>query len=203
MCVLEPICFGKLPNCCSKILIPRWLYGKADNATRQNAPLIMWLQGGPGASGTGFGNFMEIGPLDINLKPRQYSWVESANLIFVDNPVGTGYSYVDNPSLLTTNEDQIAADLVTLLKAVVTKYTSLQNNPFWIFSESYGGKMTASFAAALHKAIGAGKINVKLGGAAMGDSWIEPMAFVNNWGPYLYTTGQVDYNGKLAVCPTP
>ena len=35
----------------------------------------MPLQGGPGGSSTGFGNFMEIGPLDVDLKPRDTNWV--------------------------------------------------------------------------------------------------------------------------------
>jgi len=38
------------------------------------------LQGG---SGVGRGNFQEIGPLDVNLKPRKYTWLHKADLIFV------------------------------------------------------------------------------------------------------------------------
>jgi hypothetical protein len=49
-----------------------------------------------------------------------------ANILFVDNPVGTGYSYVDDNSGYTTNEDQIAADLVTLMIAFVNKVLLLQ-----------------------------------------------------------------------------
>ena len=46
----------------------------------KNAPLIMWIQGGPGASGVGFGNFVELGPYDMkgNLKERR--WVSLMNL---------------------------------------------------------------------------------------------------------------------------
>lgn len=40
-------------------------------------PLIMWLQGGPGASGVGYGNFMELGPYDINGNLREYAWVST------------------------------------------------------------------------------------------------------------------------------
>ncbi|GAU34977.1 hypothetical protein TSUD_102990 [Trifolium subterraneum] len=36
-------------------------------------PIILWLPGGPGLSG-GLGNFEEIGPLDANLKPRNFTW---------------------------------------------------------------------------------------------------------------------------------
>lgn len=35
----------------------------------------MCLQGGPGGSGSGFGNFEEIGPLNRDLEPRKTGWV--------------------------------------------------------------------------------------------------------------------------------
>jgi hypothetical protein len=36
-----------------------------------------------GASGVGLGNFLEVGPLDVNLKPRDSTWLQKADLIFV------------------------------------------------------------------------------------------------------------------------
>ena len=82
-----------------------WLYGAQTNdpTERVHKPLVLWFQGGPGASSTGYGNFEEIGPLDVNLKPRNSTWIKEANVLFVDNPVGCGYSYVDNPRAFTTN----------------------------------------------------------------------------------------------------
>ena len=38
-------------------------------------PRDMYLQGGPGSSGTGFGNFEELGPLNVELMAREYTWV--------------------------------------------------------------------------------------------------------------------------------
>eukprot|EP00064_Thunnus_orientalis_P011490 superscaffoldBa00001661_g11521 len=52
-----------------------WLYyADSQSAENNDLPLVMWLQGGPGGSGSGFGNFEEIGPLDRNLQPRKTSW---------------------------------------------------------------------------------------------------------------------------------
>jgi len=78
-----------------------WLYGADDRMHRTNLPLVLWLQGGPGGSSTGFGNFDELGPLDVNLKPRNTSWTQIANVLFVDNPVGAGFSYVTNKDAYT------------------------------------------------------------------------------------------------------
>lgn len=51
---------------------------------------------------------------------------------------GTGYSYVDDDSAYTTNEKQIASDLLALLSGFYKKYPVFQSTPFYIFSESYG-----------------------------------------------------------------
>ena len=40
------------------------------------------FQGGPGASGVGYGNFGELGPLDVNLNPRNTTWV---NILMENN----------------------------------------------------------------------------------------------------------------------
>uniref|UniRef100_A0A8C0I632 Serine carboxypeptidase 1 n=1 Tax=Balaenoptera musculus TaxID=9771 RepID=A0A8C0I632_BALMU len=40
-----------------------WLYyATSPSKNFSELPLVMWLQGGPGGSSTGFGNFEEIGP---------------------------------------------------------------------------------------------------------------------------------------------
>ncbi|KAH7942850.1 hypothetical protein HPB52_002027 [Rhipicephalus sanguineus] len=134
----------------------------ADTPEYQAAPLIIWLQGGPGASSTGFGNFAEIGPQDVRLLPRNHSWVRFANLLFVDNPVGSGYSFVTNETGFAVNNSQIASDLVAMISVFLAKMPEFQaselyisrlttNVPLYIFSESYGGKMAAEFALQLYK----------------------------------------------------
>jgi serine carboxypeptidase 1 len=154
--------------------------------------LVHPLQGGPGASSTGFGNFEELGPLDVDLKPRPYTWVKVANVLFVDNPVGTGYSYVTNKEAYTTDVEQIANDLVTAFKSILKTVPILKEIPFYIFCESYGGKMTTAFAVALQKAIRDGEVTLDFRGVALGDSWISPIDYVYAWGPYLHTMSLIN-----------
>ncbi|KAJ3386079.1 hypothetical protein HDU92_002692 [Lobulomyces angularis] len=64
----------------------------------ESSPLIIWLQGGPGSSSM-IGLFHELGPITLTangLRKSMYSWNENFSLLFIDNPVGTGYSFVKN-----------------------------------------------------------------------------------------------------------
>uniref|UniRef100_A0A8C7Q6M2 Carboxypeptidase n=1 Tax=Oncorhynchus mykiss TaxID=8022 RepID=A0A8C7Q6M2_ONCMY len=125
-----------------------WLYyADSPSASYSQLPLVMWLQGGPGGSGCGFGNFEEIGPLDRDLEPRKNSW----------------------------------------------------SVPFYIFSESYGGKMAAAISLELTKAVEKGTLKCNFAGVALGDSWISPLDSVMTWGPYLYTTSLLDDYGLREV----
>jgi len=178
-----------------------WFYGMADPAKRDTAPVVVWLQGGPGASSTGFGNFEEIGPLDINLNPRPINWVQSANILFVDSPVGAGFSYVTSPGAYVQKDQQIGVDLVGMLQSFLAQHPSvtLNQNPFWIFCESYGGKETLSFGVALAEAIKKGEIKINFKGVALGDSWISPGDFLASYSEYLYGISEVDNKGKALI----
>ncbi|KAI3922092.1 hypothetical protein MKX01_005781 [Papaver californicum] len=141
-------------------------------------PIILWLQGGPGASGVGTGNFQEVGPLDTNLSPRNSTWLRKAIFLFVDNPVGSGFSYVENEKDLVTTDGEAATDLTTLLKELFNKNETLQKSPLYIVAESYGGKFAATLGLSALKAIKANESKLKLGGVALGDSWISPEDYV-------------------------
>ncbi|KAL6103600.1 scpep1 [Pungitius sinensis] len=172
-----------------------WLY----NADRKDLPLVMWLQGGPGGSGSGFGNFAEIGPLDGDLKPRKTSWVQAASVLFVDNPVGTGFSYTDRPGAYATDVATVASDMLVLLRHFFEARPEFQSVPFYIFSESYGGKMAAAISLELTKGVAQGDVKCNFAGVALGDSWISPLDSVMTWGPYLYTTSLLDDRGLEEV----
>ena len=88
-----------------------------------NAPLIIWLQGGPGGSSM-FGLFSEMGPwsLDekLNLIPRPETWNGKYKMLFIDNPVGAGYSSPATEGGYCTNTREcVAANLHSLLTQVL------------------------------------------------------------------------------------
>uniref|UniRef100_A0A803N6G8 Carboxypeptidase n=1 Tax=Chenopodium quinoa TaxID=63459 RepID=A0A803N6G8_CHEQI len=148
-----------------------------------------------GASGTGIGNFEEVGPLDTNLKTRNSTWLKKADLLFVDNPVGTGFSYVEDKKLVVKSDEEAGEDLTRLLKEIFNKNVKLQKSPLFIVAESYGGKFAVALGLAAHKAILSGQLNLKLGGIALGDSWISPEDFASSWGPLLKDVSRLDDEG--------
>ncbi|KAG4972235.1 hypothetical protein AAZX31_13G303300 [Glycine max] len=174
-----------------------WLYRspyRVENPSKP-WPIILWLQGGPGSSGVGFGNFGEVGPLDANLKPRNFTWLRKADLLFVDNPVGTGYSYVEDSNLYAKTDEEATTDLTTLLVELFNNDASLQKSPLFIVAESYGGKFAVALALSALKAIQHGTLKLTLGGVVLGDTWISPEDFVFSWGPLLKDLSRIDDNG--------
>ncbi|KAK8780210.1 hypothetical protein V5799_018454, partial [Amblyomma americanum] len=72
-----------------------FLYIKSKEES-QNKPLILWLQGGPGKSSL-FGQFLENGPFGINASGQPYyrnhTLLNYGDIIYLDQPVGSGYSF--------------------------------------------------------------------------------------------------------------
>ncbi|CAN3354245.1 vacuolar serine-type carboxypeptidase Atg42p [Diutina catenulata] len=116
----------------------------------KNDPIILWLNGGPGCSSS-TGLFFELGPCSINkdLSPEinPYSWTNNASIIFLDQPVGVGYSYSDDPDYRVNSTYAAAADVYSFLDLFFTKFPQYQSNKFHMATESYGGHYMPAFAA--------------------------------------------------------
>lgn len=173
-----------------------WLYyTTASVPSFYDRPLVIWLQGGPGASSTGYGNFEELGPLTLNLEERSFTWVKDYNVMFIDNPVGSGYSYVDSEDLLTKTNEEIANDLVEFMKKFYEIHPEFKAVDLHIMTESYGGKMGAEFAYVLDKEVKLGNIDCKVASVGLIDSWISPIDSMISWAPFLLNIGAVDHQG--------
>lgn len=69
-----------------------------------NAPLAIWLNGGPGASSM-MGLLQENGPCFVNddsatVSPNPWSWNNHVNMLYIDEPNQVGFSY-DTPTNFT------------------------------------------------------------------------------------------------------
>ncbi|KAK7720510.1 hypothetical protein SLS63_009728 [Diaporthe eres] len=146
------------------------------------APLVLWLNGGPGCSSM-IGLFQEHGPchfVDGSSKPslNQYSWNNVANMLYVDQPIGTGFSYGDDEATSTVSA---AAYVWTFLQNFYAAFPEYENRDFGLWTESYGGHYGPEFAAyfeAQNAKIAAGTITgekVNLVALGINNGWIDPV----------------------------
>jgi serine carboxypeptidase 1 len=123
--------------------------------------------------------------LDDELNEREHTWIKNYNVLFIDNPVGTGFSWVEDDSLLTTNNSQIARDLVELMRGFYEVLPEFKPVPLHIFGQSYGPKMGVEFAYELAKEIKAGTIESNLTSVGVGNSFVSPIDSTLSWSGFL------------------
>lgn len=115
------------------------------------------MNGGPGCSST-TGLLFELGPCSIqnkkgkgaDTKYNPYSWTEHANVLFLDQPVGVGYSYSDEGGV--DNSPAAAVDVLAFLQLFIANFGKYRNNEFHISGESYAGTYLPNIAHVIHAA---------------------------------------------------
>lgn len=134
-----------------KIGTPRHLYRKPGFFESRNDPakdpVVLWLNGGPGCSSM-VGLLTELGPARIpnqDLKPvrNPYSWNNNASVIFLDQPINTGFSY-SSRSVSTTAA--ASKDVYALMTLFFRQFPQYAKQDFHIAGESYAGHYIPIFA---------------------------------------------------------
>ncbi|KAL9244043.1 hypothetical protein vseg_017858 [Gypsophila vaccaria] len=113
-------------------------------------PLILWLTGGPGCSA--FSGFVfEIGPISFDyaksnresdlptLQLNPYSWTKVASIIFLDSPVGTGFSYARSYEGYYSNDTLQSAYIHQFLVKWFLDHPNFRSNRLYIAGDSYSG----------------------------------------------------------------
>lgn len=165
------------------------------------APVVLWLQGGPGASSL-FGLFTENGPLQLEgqgkLQKRNYTWSKTHNLIYIDNPVGTGFSFTDKDEGYAKNERDVGRNLHEAVMQLYELFGWSNSSGFWVTGESYAGKYVPALAYHIHKVQNAidTRVYIPLKGVAIGNGLSDPIHQLK-YGDYLYQLGLIDDNGLI------
>ncbi|CAN8298713.1 unnamed protein product [Cochlearia groenlandica] len=146
-----------------------WFFEAQQNSTRR--PLVLWLNGGPGCSSIAYGAAQELGPFLVrttsdNLTFNNYSWNKEANMLFLEAPVGVGFSYTSNPMDLEKLGDQVTAeDSLSFLINWFLKFPEFRANEFYITGESYAGHYVPQLSELIYdrnkKVTSGSQINLK------------------------------------------
>lgn len=155
----------------------------------KKTPWVIWLQGGPGASSL-TSLFNEIGPYKVthkgNLLPYPHTWLQNHSLVFIDNPVGTGFSFTDSEDGYVHDMDTYGHHLYLTVKQLVTVYPELQTAPLYVAGESYAGKYVPALAMQLHRHKDDPDFNINLQGLIVGNAYVDPEMISHMARPFYY-----------------
>jgi len=159
-----------------------WL-AESRSAMPSSDPLILWMTGGPGCSST-LAALTENGPCRVksrspaglwDMEQRPESWTEAANVVWVDQPGGVGYSGKPGLAGLVHNETEVGDNMFAFLQSLYGRFPQFLDVPFFIFGESYAGHYVPAVAARILRGRAEG-VRIPLAGVGIGNGLVSPAA---------------------------
>ncbi|CAI9104247.1 OLC1v1002880C2 [Oldenlandia corymbosa var. corymbosa] len=158
---------------------------------------MLWLTGGPGCSG--FSALVyEFGPLKFDFEAydkdgsakfliNPYSWTKRASIIFLDSPVGTGFSYATTKEGNSSSDTKATEDIYTFLRKWLSENPKFMKNRLYIAGDSYAGKIVPMVVFAVLQGIEAG-MNPKmlLQGYIIGNPFTDKRIDANSKIPFAH-----------------
>lgn len=111
-------------------------------------PLVLYMNGGPGCTGLN-GLLYQVGPLAFNVTDYEgglpslvyvpYSWTKTASIIFIDAPVGAGFSYATTSEAYDSSDTISSEQIYSFIRSWLNEHPSFITNQFFLSSDSYAG----------------------------------------------------------------
>lgn len=160
-------------------------------------PLLLWTQGGPGLSAL-FGHFLENGPFAIteggNLTRRSNTLQKNMSVIYVDLPVGAGFSFTTNNASYAKNLEDIISCVMDFLNQFLQVFNYYENRSFYLGGESYGARY--SVAVADYMLMNPGNVSLILKGVISGSGFLGPVLDIADSSKFLYQMSMVNEWGR-------
>ncbi|XP_076913800.1 serine carboxypeptidase-like 13 [Bidens hawaiensis] len=166
-------------------------------------PLLLYLTGGPGTSGI-IPFLHQIGPLifkytnasrsDVKLEVNPYSWTKTANVIFIDLPAGTGFSYIKSWKSLKKNRDSLAVThACEFIRKWLVDHPTFLNNPLYITGISYMGLIVPRVVSKIYDGNERGvKPQLSLKGFLVVNPLTDKFLNFNSRTEFAYRTGLIE-----------
>nr|XP_023874435.1 serine carboxypeptidase-like 46 [Quercus suber] len=173
-----------------------YYFVEAKSAKPLSRPLTLWLNGGPGCSSLGYGAFMEHGPFQPGdnglLVKNGYSWNLESNMLYVESPIGVGFSYSNTSSdYLRWNDTRTAKDNLRFLINWLEEFPNYKDSDLFLTGESYAGHYIPQLAALLMEYNKNPNIKpIKLRAIALGNPLLDLDISVQA-GDYLWSHGAI------------
>ncbi|KAJ9549087.1 hypothetical protein OSB04_021630 [Centaurea solstitialis] len=179
-----------------------------NNTSLSQTPLVISLNGGPGCSSMTT-NFYELGPWrvapslnqNLELQPNPGSWNRIFGLLFLDNPIGTGFSIASTPEEIPTDQEAVARHLFIAIRKFIALDPSFKSRPIYITGKSYAGKYVSSIGYYILKRNPLLPLSqrVNLHGLAIGNGLVDPETQVGTHALQSYNLGLINEKQKTQL----
>lgn len=177
-----------------------WLFEAIDgNITTDSRALIIWLEGGPGCSGSTSMIWQNISPLHLSSNGQpvrtslNFTWATDYHIMSIDFPYGSGYSFANSPSDEKNTTSTATAYLLKFLNKLYAKYPAWFNRPVYLFGESYAGHWIPSLSTQiLAQNAQSSSLFYNLQGIGIGSPWIDPFSQSMVYSLFSYSNGLID-----------
>ncbi|BFZ04916.1 hypothetical protein BsWGS_07955 [Bradybaena similaris] len=168
-----------------------------------SAPLLLWLNGGPGTSSM-MGLFWEHGPIEakraitgFNITSRAHTWMGPFSVVYVDNPVGVGYSFSEQAEAgYRVTQDGYTNDLYSFVLQFFELFPEYKTRGFYVSGQSYAGKYVPALAHRIHQHKHNSKIPLR--GIILGAPFFDPFTQGAAFSTYLYGLGVIS-NADMVI----
>jgi len=141
-------------------------------------PLVFWTNGGPGCSGL-LGLLQEQGPFRPNRKleliKNDYHWSRTANMVFIEQPVGVGFSYSLDRKDYHINDREAAFDNLQITLEFLKRFPNFASLPLYLSGESYAGHYVPMWAKEIieYNKLDCNKFKINIKGFLVGNPYID------------------------------
>ncbi|KAF7037448.1 hypothetical protein CFC21_048400 [Triticum aestivum] len=188
-------------------------YFVESEAGGEGNPFLLWLTGGDRCSAFS-GLAYEIGPVRFVLQPyngslprlhiNPNSWTKVAHILFVDSPVGAGFSFSKQPKGYEVGDVSSSLQLHNFLIKWFSDHPTYLKNPFYIGGDSYAGKLVPYIAHIISQGIEAGNSpHINLKGYLVGNPSTGESIDISSKVPYAHGVGIISdqlYETILGHC---